>query len=150
MRVMKKKNTNMRFFLVVIFLAIFLLTFHQNNKFNIFSFKIKDPQIFIGKAGGKIPLELEKNFYFSIQKLGDTSIIWAVDGGTIEYNDAQATWNLPASDGIYTVVVYKKSGQQKLGKDELSVRVAVDPDLAVPHPVVVHEYPIDTDDILDF
>jgi Mg-chelatase subunit ChlD len=146
---MKKKHSNseyaflgMGIFLFIILLATVALAPHHKNKSFGFSFKIKDPQILVAKAGGVVPIELEKNLYFQLLKPNDASIVWEVDGGTIEGVGTQVKWNLPKRDGTYTVMVYKKSGELKLGKDELAIKIAVNPDLAVPRPVVIPEFKV--------
>lgn len=145
---MKRKKTSsdnafvgIGIFFFIILLVTFILIPHNKNNSSSFSLQIKDPGIFIAKAGGILPLKLQRNFFFTFIRPDESSIIWEVDGGSIDGKGKQVNWNLPKRDGSYTVTVYVDKGKIKFGKDKLLIIVAVDPDLAVPRPAVVTKYP---------
>ncbi len=142
----KKKGNDDALAIIAVFASLFVVLslvgsfFWFSGKKASSIFAIKDPGILVAQAGGILPLELEKNWFLKSLDQSLSLLEWQVDGGSITTQGTEAVWTLPKRDGDYKVQVSTKAFNLAFS-DQLTIKVAIHPDLAIPSTPVLDRLP---------
>lgn len=142
----KKKNNDDALAVIAVFASLFVIMalvgsyFWFSGKKTSSIFAIKDPGILVAQAGNILPLELESNWFLKSMSKSLSLLEWQVEGGSIEAMGTTAIWTLPKRDGDYQVQVSAKAFNHVFS-DQLTIKVAIHPDLAIPSTPVLDRLP---------